>query len=204
MQTVGEKILGSVGEVVFRFASDDSGMQEVRKIGVEGDLSEACDNANARQSLNLCGQMGGAVADLLRKGFIAGRCATDHGRDPGMPKFETVVEGNGAWFAGEAQVMQDWIHEIAGSVAGKRAACAIRSVGAGGQAEDKNSGSWVAKSGNGASPIGLVLVGAPLGFSDASTVFAQAGAALAGDDGFVNLLEERRCGRCACGCHCIP
>ncbi len=204
MQAVGEKILGSVGEAVFRFASDNSGMQEVRKIGVEGDLSEADDDANARQSLNLGGQMGGAVADLLRKGFIAGRCATDRGGDPGMPKFETVVAGNGAWFAGEAQVMQDWIHEIAGSVAGKDTARTIRSVGARSEAEDKNSGSWIAKSGNGASPIGLVLVGAPLGFSDASTVFAKAGAALAGDDGFVNLLEERRCDLCACGCHCIP
>jgi hypothetical protein len=204
MQTVWEKILGSVGETVFRFASDDSGMQEMHKIGVEGDLSEAYDDTNARQSPNLSRQMRGAVADLLRKGFIAGRCATDHGRDPGMPKFETVVAGNGAWFAGEAQVMQDWIHEVAGSVTGKRTACTIRSMGAGRQAKDKNSGSWVAKSGNGASPIGLVLVGAPPGFSDASTVFAQAGAALAGDDGFVNLLEEGRGDLCACGCHCIP
>jgi hypothetical protein len=203
MQTVGEKILGSVGEAVVRFASDDSGMQEMREICVEGDLSETYDDTNARQSLNLGGQMGGAVADFLRKGFIAGRCATDRGGNPGMPKFETVVAGNGAWLAGEAQVMQDWIHEVAGSVAGKHTACAIRSVGARGQAEDENSGSWVAKSGNGASPIGLVLIGTPLGFSDASTVFAQAGAALAGDDGFVNLLEERRCGLCACGCHYI-
>jgi hypothetical protein len=100
--------------------------------------------------------------------------------------------------------MQDWIHEVAGSVACKRAARAIRSVGARGQADDKNTGSWVAKSWNGAGPIGLVLVGTPLGFSDSSTVVAQAGAALAGNDGFVNLLEKRRCGLCACGCHCIP
>jgi len=88
--------------------------------------------------------------------------------------------------------MQDGIHEIAGSVAGEGTAGAVGSVSPRGKAEDKNSGSWVAEARNGTSPIGLVLVGSALGFTDATAVLTEAGATFAGDDGFINLLEDRR------------
>lgn len=88
--------------------------------------------------------------------------------------------------------MQDGIHEISGSVAGERSAGAVGSVSARGEAEDKNSGSRVAEARNGASPVGLVLVGSALGFTDATAVLTEAGATIAGDDGFINLLEDRR------------
>jgi hypothetical protein len=77
MLTVREKILGSVGEMVFGLAGDHSGLKEMRKIAVEGDLSQADDDTDAWQSLNLRSQMGGTVANLLRKGLIAGRGTTD-------------------------------------------------------------------------------------------------------------------------------
>ena len=203
MQTVGEKILGSVGETIFGFAGDDSGVEQERQIAVEGDLAKADDDTSARQSLNLRGQMARAVANLLGKRLIAGRGATDDGGDPGMAEFETVITRDGLWFGGESEVMQDGIHEVAGSVAGEATAGAVGSVGTRREADDEDSGSGVAKSGNRASPINLVLVGAAPGLSDPSAVVAQTGAAFAGDDGFLNLLEEWR-GLCACGCHCIP
>ena len=48
----------------------------------------------------------------------------------------------------------------------------------------------IAEAGDGAGPVGLVLVGAAAGFADAAAVVAQPGAALAGDDGVVNLLKD--------------
>jgi hypothetical protein len=188
MQSVGEKILGSVGEAVFRFAGDGSGMQEMGEIGVEGYLSQADDDTNARQSLNLRGQVSCAVANLLGKGLIAGWGATYYSGDPGVPELETVIAGDGARFGRKTQVMKDGIHKVSRSVAGEATTGAIGSVGPGSETEDENSGSWIAKPGNGASPIGLVLVGASLGFSDASAVVAKAGAALAVDDRFLNLI----------------
>jgi hypothetical protein len=77
-------------------------------------------------------------------------------------------------------------------------------VSTGREAEDEDSGAGVAKAGYRAGPIGLILIGAALGFADAAAVVTETGAALTGDDGLMNLLEERRDYLCVGGCHCIP
>jgi len=100
--------------------------------------------------------------------------------------------------------VEDGIHEVAGAVAGERAAGAVGSVGSGSEADDEDSGTGVAEAGDGASPVGLVLVGAAFGFADTLAVGAEAGAAFAGDDGLMNLLEKLRRYQCVGGCHCIP
>ncbi len=102
MQAVGKKVLGSVGEAVLGFASDDAGLKQKGQIAVEGDLSEADDDADAWQRLDLGGEVRRAVTNLLRVGFVAGRCAADDGGDPGMAELETIVAGDGAGFAGQA------------------------------------------------------------------------------------------------------
>ncbi len=99
--------------------------------------------------------------------------------------------------------MEDGIHEVAGAVAGEGAAGAVGSVGSGGEAKDEDAGAGVAEAGNGAGPVGLVLVGAAFGFADAAAVVAEAGTTLTGNDGFVNLLEERRGNLCGGRGHCI-
>jgi hypothetical protein len=75
-------------------------------------------------------------------------------------------------------------------------------VGSRGQAEDEDSSALVAEAGDGTGPVGLVLVSTALGFAYSAAVSAKPGAALAGNDGFVDLLKERRVavGRR----HCIP
>jgi len=62
-------------------------------------------------------------------------------------------------------------------------------MGSGSKAEDQDAGKGVSEAGNGTSPVSLVLVGAAASFSDAFAVFAEAGAAFAGDDGLADLLE---------------
>jgi hypothetical protein len=204
MQTVGEKILGPMGEAVLGFAGDDAGLEQEGQVAVEGDLSEADDDADARQSLDLAGKVGGAVANLLGEGFVAGRGTTNDGGDPGVAELEAIVTVNGAGFAGEAELVEDGVHEVAGAVTGEGAAGAVGSMGAGGEAEDEDSGAGVAEAWDGAGPVGLVLIGAAFGFADAAAVVAKPGAAFTGDDGFMNLVEELRRNLCVGGCHCIP
>lgn len=204
MQAVGQKIVSAMREAVLGFSCDDAGLEEKGEIAVEGDLSEADDDANARESLNLIGEMGAAVANLLGLGLVAGRGAADDGGDPGVAELEAVVAGDGARFSGEAELVEDRVHKVARAVAGEGAAGAVGSMGSGGKAEDEDEGAGVAKAGDRASPIGLVLVGAAPGFADAAAVVAQTGATLAGDDGTVNLLEELGSNLCAGECHCIP
>jgi hypothetical protein len=190
MQTIGEQILCPVGEVILGFAFNDAGVEQVRKVAVEGDFSEADDDTDTWQCVNLVGEVGGAVTNLLGQGLIAGRSTADDGGDPGMAELETIVAGDGAGLAGEAKLVQDGIHEVAGAIASEGTTRAIRSVRPGGQAEDENAGTGVAKARNGTRPVGLVLVGTAFRFTDSSAVVAQAGTALTGNDRVANLMEE--------------
>ncbi len=204
MQAVGQAILGAVGEAVFGFALDDAGVEQVGEIAVEGDLSEADDDTDAREGLNFVGEVGGAVANLLGLGLVAGRGAAHDGGDPGVTELQAIFAGDGAGFGGEAEFVQDGIHEVAGAVAGEGTAGAVGSVGSGGEAEDENAGSRVAEAGDGAGPVGLVDVGATFGFADAAAVGAETWAAFTGDDGLTNLLEELGRSLGVGWCHCNP
>lgn len=77
-------------------------------------------------------------------------------------------------------------------------------MGAGGEAQDEDAGAGVSKAWDGAGPVGLIDVGATFGFAYAAAVVPETGAALTGDDGLMNLLEELRRSLCEGGCHCIP
>jgi hypothetical protein len=204
MQTVGEKILGAMGETVLGFAGDDAGFKQKGEVAVKGYLPETNGDTDSRQSLDLCRQMGGAVADLLGMRFVAGRGAADDRGYPRMAKLEAVVAVDGPGLAGQAEFMQDGVHEITGAVAGKGPAGAICSVRPRGKAENEDPSAWVTKTWNGPCPIGLILVGAALSFADTAAVVAQTWAALTCGDGVVNLLEELGRNLCAGGCHCIP
>ena len=121
-----------------------------------------------------------------------------------MAELEAIVAIDGAGSGGEAEFVEYRIHEVAGAVSGEGTAGAISSVGSGREAEDKDSGTGITETWDGSSPVGLVLVGAALGFSDAAAVGTKSGTALAGDDVLVNLREKLRRNLCARRCHCIP
>ena len=99
-----------------------------------------------------------------------------------MAKFEAVIAVDGSGFAGQAELVQDGVHEVAGAVAGEGSAGTVGTVGAGGEAKDKDSGPGVSKARDWAGPVGLVDIGAAFGLADSAAVFAEAGATLAGDD----------------------
>ena len=120
-----------------------------------------------------------------------------------MAELETIVAGDGAGLTGEAKLVEDGIHEVAGAIASKGTTGAIRSVSTRSQAEDENAGAGVAEARNGARPVGLVLVGTAFRFADAAAVVAQAGTTFTANDGIANLLEEW--GRILCieRWHCV-
>ena len=113
MEAVGKTVLGSVGETVLRFAGDDAGFEEEGEVAVKGDFAEADDDADTGQRLDLCGEMRGAVANLLGEGLVAGRSAADDRGYPCVSELETVVATDGAGFAGEAELVEDGVHEVA-------------------------------------------------------------------------------------------
>ena len=79
---VGKEVLGGVGEGEGGAAFDDSLLEQMGEVAVPGDLTEADDDADSGQSGDFGGEMGGAVADFLRGGLVAGRGAADDGADP--------------------------------------------------------------------------------------------------------------------------
>ena len=100
-------------------------MEQMRQIAVEGDLAQADDDADASEGVDLGGEVAGAVANLLRERLVAGRGASNDGADPGMAELEAVISGDGAVFGGEAEVVEDGVHEVAGAVTGEGAAGAV-------------------------------------------------------------------------------
>jgi hypothetical protein len=179
-----------VTEGVSRFFFDDPGLEKMGEVTIEGDLSQTDDDADAREGFDLTGEVGGAVSNLLRGGFVSGRSTTDDRGDPGVAEFKAVVAGDASGLIGEAHLVEDGIHEVAGAIAGEGAASAVGSVGTGGEAEDENAGTGVPEAGNGAGPVGLILVGTALDLSDSAAIVAEAGAAFAVNDGFANLEKE--------------
>ena len=84
METVGKLVFGSVSEPVFGFAVDNGGLEQIGEVTVEGDLPKADDDTDTSQGLDLRGEMRGAIAEFLRRGFIARRGATNNGGNPGV------------------------------------------------------------------------------------------------------------------------
>jgi hypothetical protein len=136
-----------VREVVVGFAGNDATLQEKGHISIESNLSEAHDNAHAREGLDLVGEVGATVANLLRERLVAGWGAADDGSDPGVTELEAVVASDSAGLAGKPEFVEDRIHEVAGAVTGERTASAVGSMSTWGETEDQDSGSRIAEAG---------------------------------------------------------
>ena len=167
---VGQKVLGSVAKGVGGAAFDHALAEQVREVAVPGDLAEADDDADLGEGGDFGGEMRRAVADLLGRGLVAGRGAADDRADPDLAQLEAVVAAGGGWFAGQAELVEDGVHEVAGAVAGKGAAGAVGSVGAWCEAHDEDAGVGIAESGNRFRPVFLVAIGFAPRLADTANV----------------------------------
>jgi hypothetical protein len=187
---VGQRVLGPVGEGVGGAALDHGFVQQVGEVAIPGDLAEADDDADLGERCDLRGEVRRAVANLLRGGLVAGRGAADYGADPYLPQLETVVAADGGGFAGQTEFVEDGVHEIAGSVAGKGTAGAVGSMGAGSETEDEDAGVGIAEAGNGPGPVFLVAVGFAAGLADATDIGDEARTTGAVGDVLLDLTED--------------
>jgi hypothetical protein len=190
MHAVRQNVLSAVGEDVGGFFFDRPHVCQVGEIAVPGDLAEAYYYSDARECGDFGGEVFGAVTDFLREGLVARRGAADDRGYPGMAEGEAVVAGGRKRAVGEAEVVEDGVHEVTGAVTGEGASGAVGAVSAWGKSNDEDACAWVSEAGDGPRPVGLVAVGAAAGFADSAAVVAQPGTALAGDDGLTNLLEN--------------
>lgn len=172
VQPIGQKILRAMREAVGRFLFDDPGLQKMGKVAIKGDFAQAYDDAHAREDFNLSGKVSGAIANLLGRGFVAGRSATDNGGDPGVAKLETVITRGSCRLTGEAQLVEYGIHKVSRAVACEGTSCTIRSMRTGGETEDEDAGARIPKAGDGASPVGLVLIRSSFRLPDSAAVIA--------------------------------
>ena len=170
-------------------------MREQVKMGVEGNLPERDDEANAWQRLDLGVKMWQAIVDFCRRRLVSWRRAA-HGRgDERVMKLQAVVGIARCWKIRKPGAVKRCHQKIAGTahtVAGEHTARAVRSVGGWRQAEDQQARARIAKPGYRAGPIGLVAVRTPLLSPDAFAVPAQTWTAIARDDGLAEATEVSR------------
>ena len=121
-----------------------------------------------------------------------------------MAELEAVVARDGGGLVGEAEVVEDGVHEVAGTVAGEDAAGTICPMRAGSKAENKDPCSRVAEAGDRTGPVGLIPIGTALGIADGAAIVAKAGTAFARNDGVVNLLQKGTHYLYVGAGHCIP
>ena len=186
---VGESVFGAMGEGVGGAAFDDAFVEEMGEVAVPGDFAEADDDADLAQGGDFGGEVDAAVADFLGRGLVAGRGAADDGADPELAELEAVVAGDGFGFGGEAELVEDGVHEVAGAIAGKWPTRPVGAVSAGGEAEDEDAGVVVSEAGNGFCPVFLIAKGGAAGLAEGVAVVAESGAAGTIDDALLELAD---------------
>jgi hypothetical protein len=187
---VGQEVLGSMAEGVGGAPFDDAFVKQMREVAVPGDLTQADDDADLGECGDLGRQVRRTVANLLRRGFVAGRGATDDRTDPDLAQLEAVVAAGGGWFTGQAEFVKNRVHEVAGAVAGERTPRPVGSVGARSEAEDEDAGVGIAESGDRFRPVFLIAVRFATRLADATNVGDESRAASAICDVLLQLIEH--------------
>ena len=171
-------------------ALDDTFVEQVREVAVPGDLAKADDDVDFWKRGDFGGEMRGAVADLLGCGLVAGRGAADHRTDPDLAQLEAVVTAGGGWFAGQAELMEDRVHEVAGAVAGKWPPRPVGAVSSRREAKDEDAGIGISESGDRFGPVFLVAIGFATRLADAANVGDQSGTTGAICDVLLKLIKN--------------
>ncbi len=183
---------------VIGFACDDTRLQEICQVTVEGDLSEADNDSDFRGRLSIFGgEIAAAVANLLRGGLIAGWGAADNRGYPSGAWRSTSPssrETHSLRLVGEGEPVRcrPGLHEVV-FVACEGTSGAVGSMGSGQKAKDQDGGRMDLRSrGRGRGPVGLVLIVRDGESRPMSLQYLRGGVgeALAGDDGLANLLES--------------
>jgi len=187
---VGQKVLCSVAEGEGGASFDNAFVEQMREVAVPGNLAKADDDADFWKGGDFGGEMGRAVANLLRGGLVAGRGAADDRTDPDLTQLEAVVTAGGGWFAGKAEFVEHRVHEVAGAVAGKWPPRPVGAVGAGREAKDEDACVGIAESWNGFRPVFLVAIEFATSLADATNVSDESRTTGAIGDVLLKLTQD--------------
>lgn len=103
-------------------------------------------------------------------------------RDEAVDQFEPIVYRDGGWLSSESRCMEGPVEKLTGAVSCEHSTRAIRTMSAGREADDEDSGIDLAKGWNWLAPVLPVLVRLALCRCYSCTVIPQPGALGAGDD----------------------
>ena len=189
--------LGAMRKPVRRAGLDFSLLLE------EVDVSIPCDAAEGQNSSRLkdrefAFEVGATIQDFGRQGLVFGWRATDSRGDVAIPELEAVPAADRGGLVRETGLVESLVEKIARAVAGENSSGAVASVSGGGEAQDEQLRAGIAESGDAASPIVPVAVGAALFAGNPLAVGDKTRALAAGGDFVRNDLQ------CGAGVHCLP
>src|SRR5260370_23875908 len=124
-----------MAEFILALAGDQFSSLQIVEIGFESDSSQGNDDAQIFQSFELAFEIWSAVGQFLGQGLVARRGAASGGSDVESGQSKPVVTGGRRRLTSKPRFVQHRVHEVAGGVAGKRAAGAIGAVRAGRESE---------------------------------------------------------------------
>ena len=162
---------------------------QMREIAVPGDVAQAHDDAQACEQGDLLIEPACAVGEFRGRRFVVRRRAAADGGDQDIAQLHTVVAAARAGLRGESRLIEHGIEEVARAVAGEGPSGAVRPMRARREPQDQDACRGIAEAGHRPSPVGLVAIGAPTLLGNVGAIGAQARAALADDDAFVECVE---------------
>ncbi len=161
MLPVRRCILRSVTEDESLAAGDFSQPQQMSKVSIERNLSQAHHHAQIRQKRNFFIQKCGAVFYFAGQRFVPRWSAANDGRDAESVQTHSILQRMRQGLRREACSMQHRIEKISRSISGEGTTRAIGAVRAWSQAQRQYARVRVAERRNRFSPIGVVGIGSP-------------------------------------------
>src|SRR6266536_4473686 len=123
-----------------------------------------------------------AIRQFLRQRLVIWRRATDCSRDVKILQNQTVIAVGAERLAGETNLVQHWIHEIAGSVSGERASGAVGSMSSRSQPKHDDASVGITEAWHRFAPVLPLAVSAALFDGDLLAIGNQARTASTGND----------------------
>lgn len=166
-----------------------SALPESVESGIEANASESHDYTHAWKKAQLCKKEGATVGNLLGKQLVRGGSAATGSCDIAVFEFHAVVADNRMRLTGKSCFVQGAEKPIAAPVSREHPSCAVPSMSSRRKADKEKSGSRVAKTRNGLSPIVAIRKPSCLHPCDVFSPAHESGAPAAPDDLSMNRFK---------------
>ncbi len=159
-----------------------SGALQIIQISIEADFAEHHHHPEFFEQGDFAVEILRAIGKFIGQRLVLRRGTAHRRRNVSIGESHAIVAPGGQRLRSKAGLMQDRIHEVARTVAGKRTSSAVGAVSARCETENQQPGVGIAESRNRFGPVIPVHVGAPLLLPDLAAVSDQPVTTRAGDD----------------------